>query len=256
MASRSNPIRQAGNKPVVGRGNIGPAAKPAAAKPASAPQREVKKAAPAPAPQRGVKKAAPAKPAVGRRNPEPPKAGAKKEQTRPIPKRDDRVDLRGKPADKPTGKQAVRGAAAAKPKAPGRTNPPQKPKASAPSATARPAAQPAPTAGPTPTPAPVSLPSPGVDYTSPRTYTPAQMNAMNNDKRYAAGFSLNATPSVGVPRGVGPTGPVTGARPIPLPLGVQAQRPAGPRKAPPPTAGPRKAPPPSTPGYNPGFPRM
>lgn len=198
MASRSNPIRQAGNKPVVGRGNIGPAAKPVGknagtSKPAPASRPEVKKGAPAPA-----------KPSAGRRNPEPAKAGAKKEQTRPIPKRDDRVDLRGKPADKPTGKPAVRGTAAAQPKAPGRTNPPQKPKASAPSATARPAARPAPTAGPTP------------------------------------------TPSVGVPRGVGPTGPVTGARPIPLPLGVQAQRPAG----------PRKAPSPSTPGYNPGFPRM
>ncbi len=44
--------------------------------------------------------------------------------------------------------------------------------------------------GPTPAPTPAPVPTPSFDLAGPpRTYTPAQQNAMNNDKRYSGSFS-------------------------------------------------------------------
>lgn len=172
----------------------------------------------------------------------PPAPGAKTTDSRPAPK---------KVAQGP----AARAAEARKElRKEGKGNAPRgqaAPRKSAPPATR--SNSPAPRAvGPTgPTPTPMPAPQPPSDATGPaRTYTPAQMNAMNNDVRgYPGRLPVGSMPSIGVPRGPVQTGPITGARPVPLPQGIRPQRPAG--RSSNIGSGPRKSPPPNVPGYNP-----
>lgn len=193
-----------------------------------------------PAPERPSGKPAPVKPGPGR-----PGGPNKPASDRPP----------GKPEKKVLQGPAARAAEARKElRKEGKGNAPRgqaAPRKSAPSATR--SNSPAPRAvGPTgPTPTPMPAPQPPSDATGPaRTYTPAQMNAMNNDVRgYPGRLPVGSMPSIGVPRGPVQTGPITGARPVPLPQGIRPQRPAG--RSSNIGSGPRKSPPPNVPGYNP-----
>lgn len=64
--------------------------------------------------------------------------------------------------------------------------------------------------------------------------------------------TAKSTGATSTPRGAAPTAPTGPTRPIPLPQGIQAKRPAGRGRVP--GRGPTMAPSISAPSYNPGFP--